>query len=299
MKDTDLISVYIGEVDFKTLASEMLNRDYDCFCNRILEDGFLPYSNFLSSAKDALTLKKFFTDVEKSNIKNKDYLSVLEIVLFISLIEGYYSDEKYEKMESYLKREFVDGMTKKQLKMLITQYQRTNSLSAKVRTFIAKSPYLDQVYLSSCFENDSNIKGISSSLKLLSVIVGKSIINQSRFIHKKNSKKIIVLRQLQDFIKTRKGKVYLSEFHKHFRTLSPDTSLQESIKILANQLYEIRSKFMHADEKRLKYSFFLDLEKGNIFDFSDIDFFRLFIRTLLLINNFELNVVSIASKEPL
>lgn len=297
MKDTDLIKAYINREDFEILAPELLDKDYNVFCNIILKNGFIKYSNFLSSAKDALTLKKFFLDIESSNLKNKDYLSVLEIVLFISLIEGYSADRKYQQMDLYLRKNYVEGMTKKQFLALTSKYHEENSLSAKVRSFMAQAPFLDQLYLTSCFEEDKDIKGEKSSLDLLVTIVKNNFLNQAKIQYKQSNHKIRILKLLEEFLEGKSQKTSLSELSAHFQKLNLDDELQSSIKLIANQLYDIRSRFMHTDQKRKQYSFFLDLKKGNIFDFNDIDLFRYFLRTILFINDFKLNVISISSRK--
>lgn len=298
MSDTNLVKHYINEKDFEIIAPELLKISYEEFCEIILNDGFIKHHNFLSSLKDAITLRKFFLDIEKPNLKHKDYLIVLEIVLFISLIEGYAFSRKYEKIESYLSKNFTDGMTKKQLKKLLQDYTTTYSLSAKVREFLKNGPFFDQLFLSACVNQHDDLKVKKDSLTLLGIMIEKHSLIITEFQYKKATSQLTMLQKVRDFVSDKKQKIPLKELHDCFKIIDQNNDLLKSTKNIANKLYDIRSKFMHTNEKKRDYSFFLDLEKGNIFDFNDIDFFRYFLRTLLLKHGFEINVLSIASKQP-
>lgn len=296
MTDIDLVRTYINEEDFKFLKENLLDQSYQHFCQKILDKGIVKYRKFLTSLKDTIILKRFFVEIEKANLKNQDYLSVFEIVLFISMIEGYMSDGKYVSLETFIRKNFSEGIVEKDLIRLLTTYKEIYSLSAKVRNFFTKGPFLDQVFLASCIEEDKEIRGSKSSLGLLYVILKKQLFYEKKFLYRRSLSRVEVLDQLLKYAKSRNmKKIPLKEIHLHFKAIRPEGSLLKSIKAIANQLYDIRSKFLHTDNKKKPYSFFLNLDKGNIFDFSDIDFFKYFIRTLLIDNDFEINVITLPS----
>lgn len=294
----NLIESYVNEKDFEILGYEMLDVTYSKFCDHLIKNNLFIKSNFLSSIKVVLSLKDFFSTIQSSKVTNKEYLLSLEIVLYTALVEGYSAPDNYVKIERFLKREFTDGMSKKQLTQLITRYQNENSLTAFVRRFAASAPYLDQIYLASCIQEAPEIKSANRPLDIISFMLKKQLDKSTDIRYQQLSTKIQILNELRTFVADRTNLIHLSEFDQYFKNQTTDAVTQKEICIIANQLYTIRSKFMHTMDKKAYFGIHLDTDKGNIFNFEDIDFFRLFIRTLLFINNFQLDVTKIASKSP-
>lgn len=295
-----MVKPYVDKIKYKEIETELLSLEYSSFCQKINDTGLLKNMNLLSSIKDAIFYKNYHSLMRKqskdSNIES--YLSILEIVLFISLVEGYMDDGKYLDLSRYLSQAVknAESVTGSEMRELISKYNDEYSLSAKVRAFMNKAPILDKMYLSASKDQDEDLKIKHRGFSFLMVMLKKQQYFQKKFEFNRALKKKDILLKILDSLKGKGDKVHLAEVAKELKQVHGDDELMGILKNISNQLYDIRSKFLHTDSKEDDYSFSLDLEKGNIFDFKDIDFFRYFIRTILFDSGFDIDMVAMSSK---
>lgn len=294
MTDEDFVRSYISEENYKILSVELIKVSYKSFCKRILRDK--RFLKTLVLLQQAIILNDFYIQIKKSN--QKQYVLILEIVFFMSLVEGYMDDSKYMKIEKYLPETMKndDCINKKEIKKRIVEYQNNYSLTAKVKDFIKKAPVLDKMYLSSSIDEDKKLKLKTRGLKLLSVIISSNELYKAKFEYNRAKSRADIFKKILSLIKGKKEKISLLKIYNRLKTYNEDSEIIKNIDKISIKLYDIRSKFLHTNNKKDYSNYFLDIEKGNIFDFQDINFIRYFIRTVLFDYGYKLNMVNISSK---
>lgn len=295
MTDEDVVKPYVSEENYKIISRELINVSYKSFCKRIFRDK--KFVKILTLLQQAIILNDFYTQIKKSD--QKKYASILEIVFFMSLVEGYMDDSKYKKIEKYLSETMKDGdcLNKTQIKEKIIEYQNNYSLTAKVKDFIKKAPALDKMYLSSSIDKDEELKLKRRGLRLLSVLIGKNEFYKARFEYKRAASKADIFKKILALIKEKKEKLSLLKIFNRLKTYNEDAEITKIIDEVSIKLYDIRSKFLHTNDKKDYFNFFLDVKKGAIFDFQDINFIRYFIRTVLFDFGFKVNMINISSNK--
>lgn len=297
MNSVSVVKNQISEEGFNVLKRELVKGiSYTSFCKKILENDI--YFNDLSALREALILYDFKNKIQNSTYKK--YSLVVEIVFFTSLIEGYMDDGKYITIEEYLKKIVSDGeiLDKKNIKKKISDYQENYSLTAKVKNFIKMGPIFDSEYLLSCLKKDDKLPK-NKGLRFLSLMFNSQNYWEADFNASKYSKKVKILDQIIILCKELKkqGKISLKDIYLKTKSKKINPEEVSLLDKISKEIYQVRSNFVHAKNKDDMGIYFFNLEKREIYNFNDIDFIRFFIRTILMIHGFEINMINISSKE--
>jgi hypothetical protein len=289
--DFDYINELIGPgISYQQFLSDFIFRE--------------DYFAFFRTLQNAIVYKQFLDQIHKVKILSSAYEqhkleTMLEIVFFTILIDTFMSrNNTYIPFETYLHQLIPKGesikISRDDLQKIISNYRREHSLLKNFKKFLNLCDFADKIWLvSSMLPPNKALRSVKSSLDEISFMIEAK--SEYKLLFEIKRSEVILSFLGKEALLSNKGELSsdaIDECRKAIERIEneyTEEKIQKEMEKVAKIIYDIRSGYLHHGNKNEIMDYFIYKQDGIVLDFGEIDFIKLFIRTILVSFNIPIN----------